>query len=81
MSNRATELLAKAEQAKRPYRREFKWEFLLPTIERLTGKGWTVTAVFDWLVEEKEIKAEERRSAYNSVMQRFARQKRRTSNG
>ena len=67
------DILLEALNAVPPIGQTGKWAPLLPAIEILLARRFSLTDAIEWLVARNAIRAEDRRCAYYSISQRFRR--------
>ena len=68
-----SDLLAQAQAATPPGHRSSKWAHILPAVEILVARRFSLTEAIGWLVDRQVVQPAERRSAYYSMVQRLRR--------
>ena len=68
-----TDLLLQAQAATPPRCRAGKWAPILPAVEILLARRFSLTDAIGWLVDRHVVPAAGRRSAYYSISQRLRR--------
>ena len=65
--------LHKALNAIAPLGNRGKWASILPAVQVLLDRHFSLSAAIDWLVQKRRIQATDRKSAYFSIAQRYNR--------
>ena len=67
------DIIHRARKARAPFGHSGKWASIIPAVQILIARSFSLTEAIGWLVTNNAIPAAEQRAAYFAIAQRFRR--------